>query len=154
MITFIDLKKAVNTVLLTKVPEIKLKAQDISKGFLRPSLTTEIEDAKVEKLDEQIEMSCTVLIYYFPDLTNIEKSIDILDMQFRLPIAFGNKLYVGNRALNINEPSSKIVDGILIFQFDILFYQADESNAGSDPGGPGEKPVELMQELYINLGSE
>ncbi|AVK82454.1 hypothetical protein C3943_02270 [Lysinibacillus sp. B2A1] len=146
MITFFDIKNAVNAVLQTKLPQIKVKAQDITKGFERPSLTTEIEDAKAETLNGQIEMSCTVLIYYFPDLKNTDKSIDVLDMQFRLPIAFGNKLYVANRALNINEPSSKVVDGILIFQFDILFYQADESNAGN--------PVEMMQELYINLESE
>lgn len=146
MITFYDIKKAVNQVLFAKIPEIEVKGQDISKGFERPSLTTEIEDAKAETLQDQIEMSCTVLIYYFPDLTNTAKSIDVLDMQFRMPIAFGNKLKVGKRALNINEPSSKVVDGILIFQFDILFYQVDESNAGN--------PVEMMQELYINLESE
>lgn len=146
MITFFDIKKAVNQVLFAKIPEIEVKAQDISKGFERPSLTTEIEDAKAETLHDQIEMSCTVLIYYFPDLKDTDKSIDVLDMQFRLPIAFGNKLKVGNRALNINEPSSKIVDGILIFQFDILFYQADESDIGN--------VKELMKELYINLGSE
>lgn len=146
MITFFDIKKAVNAVLQSKLPQIKVKSQDISKGFERPSLTTEIEDAKVETLNGQIEMSCTVLIYYFPDLKNTEKSIDVLDMQFRLPIAFGNKLYVENRALNIDEPSSKVVDGILIFQFDILFYQADESDIGN--------VKEFMQELYINLESE
>lgn len=146
MISFFDIKKAVNDVLLIKIPEIKVKAQDISKGFDRPSFTTVVEDAKAETLNDQIEMSCTVLIYYFPDIKNTEKSIDVLDMQFRMPIVFGNKLYVGNRALNIDEPSSKVVDGILIFQFDILFYQADESNTAN--------PVEMMQELYINLESE
>lgn len=143
MITFFDIKKAVNAVLLAKIPEIKVKAQDITKGFEQPSFTTEIEDAKAEELNAQIETGCTVLIYYFPDLKNNEKSIAVLDMQFRLPTAFGNKLHVKNRALNINEPSSKIVDGILIFQFDLLFYQAVESDV--------ENAAELMQELYINL---
>lgn len=146
MITFIDIKKAVNNVLKLNIPEVKVKSQDIEKGFDRPSFTTVIEDPKAETLNEQIEMSATCLIYYFPDLKNTDKSIDVLDMQFRLPLSFGNKLYVGNRALNINEPSSKVVDGILIFQFDILFYQADESNTSNT--------IELMQELYINIESE
>lgn len=146
MITFFDIKKAVNAVLQARIPEVEVKAQDITKGFEQPSFTTEIEDTRAEEMNDQIETACTVLIYYFPDLKNNEKSIAVLDMEFRLPMAFGNKLHVKNRALNINEPSSKIVDGILIFQFDILFYQVDESNAGLSTC--------LMKELYINLESE
>ena len=144
MITLVDLKKAVNDILKSKFePLIPVIAQDVEKGFQRPSFTTEITEPKIETLESQIEISCTVTIYYFSDLKDTEKSISVLDMQWQLPILFGNKLKVANRALDIIEPSSDYGDGILVFEFDILFYQGIEDSQ--------ESTAEMMQELHINL---
>lgn len=143
MITFTDIKKAVNMVLDTRYADVvPVIAQDITKGFARPSFTTEINDAKVEILESQVETSCTVTVYYFSDLKNIKKSIAVLDMQWQLPLLFGDTLHVADRLLNIVEPSANVVDGILVFEFDLLFYQIRENES---------EEAEFMQELHMNL---
>lgn len=146
MIKLTDIKKAINDQLKVAFPSIPVKAQDVTKGFARPSFTTFIDEPKVEELETQIETAATIIIYYFPDLKTTEKSIDVLDMQWELPTCIGNKLPVADRALNVIEPSSKIVDGILVFEFDIFFYQG-RTNAA-------EQTAELMQELHIKFNGK
>lgn len=144
MITLADIKKAVNLKLKTKFTDtVPVIAQDVTKGFVRPSFTTEISEPKIETLESQIETSCTVKIYYFSDIKNLKKSISILDMQWQLSMLFGNTLNVANRALNIIDPSANDVDDILIFEFELLFYQGYEKQS--------EQIAELMKELHINL---
>lgn len=126
MITPFDIKLAVNNLLLEKIPSVPLKAQDVSKGFTRPSMTVELDDVKIETLECQIEMSLTVRTFYFPDLKDNEKSIDVLTMQFLLAQTYGNKIYVADRALNVNEPNAVVTDGILVHEFNTLFYQEVE----------------------------
>lgn len=143
MIKLTDIKIALNDKLKDSFPSIPVKAQDVTKGFARPSFTTYIDEPKIVQLETQIETAATIIVYYFPDLKTTEKSIDVLDMQWELPTLIGNKLHVADRALNVNEPSSNIVDGILVFEFDILFYQAYESKA--------DQTAELMQEIHMKL---
>lgn len=128
MITPFDIKSAVNQVLNGKFQPIKVKAQDITKGFIRPSFSTELDDVKIETLESQIETSLIVRAYYFPDLNNTDESLDVLNMQFLMQKTFGNKLNVADRSLNINEPSANVVDGILVFEFNMLFYQETEED--------------------------
>lgn len=144
MITLVDVKKAVNLKLKSHFGDtVPVIAQDVKKGFVRPSFTTEISEPKIETLESQIETSCTVKIYYFLDLKNLKKSISILDMKWQLPVLFGNTLNVADRAFNIIEPSANDVDDILVFEFDLLFYQGYVKEA--------EQVAELMKELHINL---
>lgn len=142
IIDFSQIKIAVNNFLKERFPEIPVKAQDITKGFERPSFTTEIEQPVVINAEGQLETSCTVVVYFFPNYEDNEKSLNIIDMEWKMPFLFGNKLLVGNRALNINEPSADVVDGILVFRFEVLFYQASDTQ--SSLNNPN---VELMQEL-------
>ena len=145
MIDFSQIKIAVNSFLKERFPEIPVKAQDITKGFERPSFTTAIEQPIVTTSESQLETSCTVVVYFFPDFEDNEKSLNVLDMEWKMPLLFGNKLLVANRALNINEPSADVVDGILVFRFEILFYQASDSQSSSN-----NPNLELMQELDFN----
>lgn len=126
MITPLDIKSAVNDLLKARFPTIPLKSQDVSEGFSRPSLTVELDDIKIETLESQIETSLLVRTYYFPDNNNEDESIELLKKQFEIPLAFGNKLAVEDRFLNIIEPNCFITDRILINEFSILFYQATE----------------------------
>ncbi|MEG0258466.1 MAG: hypothetical protein RR595_05760 [Lysinibacillus sp.] len=126
MITPLDIKKAANTLLKSKFHPVPIKAQDVSKGFARPSITVEIDDVKIATLDTQVETSLTVRTYYFPDFKNTDESLDMLNMQFAVAMAYGNKLNVDDRSLDVNEPEGNIVDGILVHEFDMLFYQAVE----------------------------
>lgn len=145
IIDFSQIKIAVNNFLKERFPEIPVKAQDITKGFERPSFTTAIEQPIVTTSESQLETSCTVVVYFFPEYEDNEKSLNVLDMEWKMPLLFGNKLLVANRALNINEPSADVVDGILVFRFEILFYQASDSQSSSH-----NPNAELMQELDIN----
>ena len=144
MITLADVKIAINTLLQTHFPTVPVIAQDVEKGFQRPSMTVYLEEVRVEKLESQIEMGFDVFIYYFPDLDNQEASLDLLNMQFQLPTVIGSHIVVADRELHVNEPNSDVVDGVLVHQFSMLFEQFDEAN---DP----EKDAQLTKNLTINL---
>lgn len=134
MITLLDIRKSCNAVLKEKYPNIPIKSQDISKGFVRPSFTTTFDEVKNSVLESQVETSLTVMIYYFPDLNIDDYYLHLDDVKFNLPLIIGNKLKVLDRYLNINEPTANIVDGIVVFEFDMLFYQ-DKDTFGDIVGG-------------------
>lgn len=152
MIKLLDIRKACKNVLKANYPEIPIKSQDIEKGFARPSFTTEFEDIKIVTLESQIETSLNVTIYYFPDLNIDDYFLHLDDVKFNLPLIFGNKLKVLNRHLDINDPESNVVDGVVVFDFDMLFYQEKPSNDTiTNPTTGEEYDAELMQELYLKF---
>lgn len=144
MITPIDIKIAINTLLEKHFPKAPVISQDIEKGFQRPSMSVYFEDVKIESLGSQIETGFDVFIYYFPELHNNDASVDLLDMQFQLPAAIGSHIVVADRALHVNEPVSDVVDGVLVHQFTMLFEQFNEIN---DP----EKDAQSGKDLTINF---
>jgi len=143
MINLKDIKASINSILKSNF-KIPVKSQDIEKGFERPSFTVYFDNVKIETLHSQIETSLTVRIYYFTEIESVNGSIEILDMQYQLPILFGNNLKVKDRAIHISDVDSSVVDGVLMFEFNLLFEQLDEVN---DPN----KQALLMQELKTNL---
>lgn len=140
MISLLDLRKACNSILKANYPKIPIKSQDIEKGFARPSFTTVFDNVEPSTLESSIEVKMDVTIYYFPDLNIDDYFLHLDDVKFNLPIIFGNKLKVLDRYLNINEPTARIVDGIIIFEFSMLYY--DEK-----PLSAAEIEAQLMQEL-------
>ena len=144
MITLLDIRKACNAVLKANYPTIPIKSQDVTKGFARPSFTTEFDEIKNSVLESQIETSLTVIVYYFPDLNINDYFLHLDEVKFNLPLIFGNKLKALDRYLNINEPVANIVDGIIVFEFDMLFYQ-------DKPSSSAEHNRQLMQELDIHF---
>lgn len=143
MINLKDIKASINSILKSNF-KIPVKSQDIEKGFERPSFTVYFDNVKIETLHSQIETSLTVRIYYFTEVESVNGSVEILDMQYQLPILFGNNLKVKDRAIHISDVDSSVVDGVLMFEFNLLFEQFDEVN---DPN----KQALLMQELETNL---
>lgn len=143
MINLKDIKASINSILKSNF-NIPVKSQDIEKGFERPSFTVYFDNVKIETLHSQIETSLTVRIYYFTEIESVNGSIEILEMQYQLPILFGNNLKVKDRAIHISDVDSSVVDGVLMFEFNLLFEQFDEVN---DPN----KQALLMQELETNL---
>lgn len=125
MITLTDIKKAITSLLKTNF-SVPVISQDIEKGFARPSMTVYFDDVKIEQLESQIETFLLVQIYYFSKLDDEDASIDILEKQQSLPMLFGNNLKVKDRAIHITEPSSNLVDGILVFEFNLSFEQGTE----------------------------
>lgn len=140
MITLLDLRKACNSILKANYPKIPTKSQDIEKGFARPSFTTMFDNVESSTLESTIEVKLDVTIYYFPDLNMDNYFLHLDEVKFNLPIIFGNKLKVLDRYLNINDPIARIVDGIIVFEFWMLYE--DEK-----PLSATEIEAQLMQEL-------
>ncbi|MER1957924.1 MAG: DUF6838 family protein [Solibacillus sp.] len=140
MITLLDLRKACNSILKANYPNILVKSQDIEKGFARPSFTTMFDNVEPFTLESSIEVKLDVTIYYFPDLNMDNYFLHLDEVKFNLPIIFGNKLKVLDRYLNINDPIARIVDGIIVFEFSMLYE--DEK-----PLSATEIEAQLMQEL-------
>lgn len=152
MIKLLDIRKACNNVLKASYPTIPIKSQDVEKGFARPSFTTVFDDIKNVTLESQIETSLNVTVYYFPDLNIDDYFLHLDDVKFNLPLIFSNKLKVLNRYLDVNEPTADIVEGIVVFEFNMLFYQEKPSNDTiTNPDTGEEFEAEIMQELEINL---
>lgn len=143
MITFVDIKASINR-LLSNHFNIDVIAQDIEEGFQRPSFTVYFDNVKIEKLESQIETSLTVRIYYFTEIEGAEASLEILDMQQQLPMLFGNNLKVKDRAIHISDVDSSVVDGILLYEFSLLFEQFNEID---DP----YKDAKMMMNLETNI---
>lgn len=144
MITPKTIKIAVNQLLRTTFPDVDVVSQNVEEGFKQPSFTVRLEEVKIELIEESIEQSMIVRVFYFPNFSDNEYHIDVLEKKFEIARAFGNKLYVEDRALNIIEPLTTTVDGVLDFEFSLLFEQYDEAN---DP--EYEKP--MSEELNVNI---
>ena len=144
MITPKTIKAAINRLLKQTFPDVPVISQNVEEGFQQPSFTVRIEDYTAESLQESLEQSMTVRVFYFPNFSDTEYHIDVLGKQFKIARAFGNKLYVEDRALNVVEPSITIVDGVIDFSFDLLFEQYDEAN---DP----EHGKPTGEELSVNI---
>lgn len=149
MITPITLRIAIRTKLNEAFPSIPVIAQDVEKGFAQPSFTIRFEDYKPEQIQESLEQSLIVRVFYFPNFNDEDMSIDVLEKMFEIPRAFGNKLFVEDRALNIIDPEVIDIDGILEFSFSLLFEQYDETNDIEFSSN-----AELMQELHIQMKKE
>ena len=144
MIELLDIRKACNALLKSNFPSIPVKSQDIEKGFLRPSFTTIFDEINVVTLESLIETSLKVYVYYFPELNTDDFYLNLDDVKYKLPLIFGNKLAVNDRYLDVNEPSVNVVDGIIVFEFDMLFYQ-------DKPLTQAEIDAQTMQELEFKF---
>ena len=147
MITPTTLRIAIRTKLNEAFPTIPVISQDVEKGFVQPSFTVRFEEYRAEQIQESLEQSLIVRVFYFPNFDDKEMSIDVLEKMYEIPFAFGNKLIVEDRALNVIEPEVIDVDGILEFSFNLLFEQYIESLDSEDG-------KELMQELHIQIKKE
>lgn len=124
MITYTDIKKAINSSLKKKF-NIEINSKDISEGFIRPSFFVGLENTNRSSDENQIHKSMTIQIYYFPT-DRYEYSLEIMDVQEQLENLFDLKLKAKDRYFNINEARSNTTDGVLSFAFDIDFYDGRE----------------------------
>lgn len=149
MITPSTIRGAVVSKLRAVFPTTPVISQDVEKGFVQPSFTVRFEDYQPEQIQESLEQAMNIRIFYFPNFDDPDMSVEVMDKTFEIPRAFGNKLYVADRALNINEPDVIEIDGILEYSFNLLFEQYDaENDAEAHPD------AEVMQDLYIQIKKE
>lgn len=162
MVSYIDLKKAVNTA-LKKIQlngqAITITSQDVTEGFLRPSFFVQMETTERSADENNHYRVLRVTIYYFPT-DRYEYSVEVLKIQEALERVFDLKLRVNDRLLNIQESESMIVDGVLNFMFDVEFYDGREyqglANQIINIMKYGEEfynehPVEVMEELETKI---
>lgn len=147
MIKLLDLRKACNDLLKKNYPNIPVKSQDVEKGFARPSFTTMFDNVEPSTLESSIEVKMDVTIYYFPDLNIDDYFLHLDEIKFNLPIIFGNKLKVLDRYLNINEPNVQVVDGVIVFEFTLHYYD-------DKPLSEAEIEAQLMQDLDFKFKKE
>jgi hypothetical protein len=140
MITYKDIKKAINTKLSQEFG-IEINSRDVQEGFNRPSFFVQLENSVRSGDETQVHKALTVRIYYFPT-DRYEYSIEVLDVQEQLESIFELKLRVMDRFFNINESESVTSDGILNFSFDIEFYDGREFD------GLENLPDEIVDEEF------
>ena len=154
MITFKQIKAAINEKLQSNFIDIDVSSKSANKGFTRPSFKVELDNVKREGYLTQVEKSCTVRIFYFPTDKN-DNAIELLDAQEALGNIFDLKFSVDDRHLNIAEPNFDEIDGVLQFEFDLQFFDGREPGSGiniEDEIKNGKDfyekyPIELMGEL-------
>lgn len=146
MIDYKDIKTAVNEQL--KKLEIDIQARDVQKGFSRPSLFVELDNAERSGTTSQVYRTLTVRIYYFPK-SKYEYAIDVLEKQDEVENLFDLKLAVKDRLLNVEDFTSSLSDGVLQFSFDIEFYQGRKTEEDFvDEDWRERHPIEDMEKLY------
>lgn len=127
MITLVDVKMSLVSLLKEKYPHIPVKSQDFTKGFVRPSFTVIIDEPKIRTGESQIITEAILQIYYFPNLDNESQSLDTLEIQGTLPVHLGNNLAVKDRHIHLDNHDSNVTDGILLHECETYFEQAKET---------------------------
>ncbi|WP_155591857.1 phage tail terminator family protein [Lysinibacillus cavernae] len=157
MITFKQIKAAINEKLLSNFIDIDVSSKSVSKGFTRPSFKVELDNVKREGYLTQVEKSCTVRIFYFPS-NDDDNAVELLDVQETLGDLFDLKFTVEDRHLDIVEPNFDEIDGVLQFEFDLQFFDGREYGEGGSGNNIEDEikngkdfyekyPIELMGEL-------
>lgn len=134
MITYKDIKKAINTLLINEFG-YEINSNDVKEGFIRPSFFVEFDNVNRSATEEQTMRNLTISIYFFPT-DRVNYSLEVLDVTERLENLFDLKLSVLDRKFNIDEVTSNVADGVLVFEFDIQYQE-----------GKVLPDAELMQEL-------
>lgn len=142
MITYKDIKKAINSLLTNKFA-IDINSNDVKEGFIRPSFFVQLENSNRSSDESQVHKSLTVQIYYFPSDRH-KYSIEVMEVQEQLENLFDLKLKVLDRFFNIDDTNATTTDGVLSFSFDIAFYEGREFEYNTNGV---DYPVEPMEEL-------
>lgn len=135
MLTLKQIKNTIKTTLQTHFPSLEILS---TKGAPTEVFGLYIELDNILKTNGlyNYERSMTVKIYLYPP-DGQEGADEILDILEKLEEIFELTLVIENRHIKILETSSKIVDGVFQFQFNMNYHETKESN----------EDEELMQEL-------
>lgn len=149
MITYKDIKKSINTMLINRFNKT-INANDVKEGFDRPSFFVDFDNVNPGKSLTQIEKSFTTRIYYFPESIS-NNSMELLEVMEDLEMLFDLKLPVKDRLFNITDVNSGITDGVLQFAFDIYFEEGREvvMEDTDYTNLDRENDIELMQTLDL-----
>ena len=151
MITFKKIKTTVNKKLRSNFRDIDVSSKSANEGFERPSFKVELDNVKREGSLTQVERSCTVRIFYFP--STMDNAAELLDVQEVLGDLFDLKFTVEGRHLDVVEPNFDEIDGVLQFEFDIVFQEGrDREYTIPQESGTVIQDPEMMQNLEFRKG--
>lgn len=120
MIGLIDIDKSITNTLKSSFPKIKLYAEEIEEGFIRPCFFTQILPVSFnyETVNFSSNKSMIVINYFSENKTDLEN----IKMYDDLRKAFGMTLKVNHRSFLLQDIRSDIADGVLQFKFDLDYF--------------------------------
>jgi hypothetical protein len=139
-ITLRDIKEAVENTLSVSFPSITIYRGNIIKSFPRPSFHTQIDNVSRNDRLYVSERGMTITIHYFPP-DRYQYEFDIMSIQESLEATFKLNFKVKDRTFTIEEIHSQVVDGVLEFEFNFSFSEANE----------GEEQGDLMTDLELKV---
>lgn len=122
MITLVDIKKSINSILTTL--DIPVYAGETKEGFKRPAFFTQVIPIIMdyETTNYTSNKLMIVINYFSKNKTELEN----LKMDADLRKAFGMTLKVNQRFFLLQNIRSEIVDEVLQFRFDLNYFDGIE----------------------------
>jgi len=136
MITLKDIKKAINSIISNKFPDVEIMSTDVKEGFNRPSFFVQLDNVTKDDRLYYFTRDMTVRIYYFPS-DRYNYNLEVLDVVDGLESIFNLNFNVSDRVITIDNTSYDITDGVL--EFDLEFNYTDSYGY--------EEQGELIEEL-------
>lgn len=130
--TIKDIKTSINKAIIENIPSYTTNSNDVKEGYKDGSFyVTFTKSKKIHQNKELYKRELSIRIHYFPkDRGNY--SIECYEMQDRLENVFGRYLTVVDRTITINETDCDIHEGLLLFDFDIDFFETYEESIEND----------------------
>lgn len=145
MIPMLDIRKALSDLIKANFPDWLLtynNSPDVEQDYIYVELTEKRQTVDPVYYDRDIEVDIRVIP--LPDVRGNVKRSKLYDTQDTLEQVFLLVFQLDDRAITVQETTSRIVDEVLHFTFHLRF--ADYK--------PEKNDNELMQELEITLTKE
>ena len=146
MIPMLDIRKALTDLIKANFPDWLLtynNSPDVEQDYIYIELAEKCQTVDPVYYDRDIEIDVHVIP--LPDVRGNVKRSKLYEAQDTLEQVILPVFWIGDRAITIQESTSRIVDEVLHFTFHLRFadYKPEDN-----------KDKELMQELAINLSEE
>lgn len=146
MIPMKDIRKALSDLVKANFPNWLLtyeNSPDVEQDYIYIELAEKCQTVDPVYYDRDIEIDVHVIP--LPDVRGNVKRSKLYEAQDTLEQVILPVFWIGDRAITIQESTSRIVDEVLHFTFHLRFadYKPEDN-----------KDKELMQELEINLSEE
>ncbi len=138
MITLKKIKQTVEEVVTIGLPQLQLLPQKPTEALEATSIYIELDNIIKNNRLYNYERSLTVRIYIYPSNTTAGMS-EALEAIEGLEELFQLTMKIEDRSIKILETSSKLVDGVFQFEFNVNYFEAKEETDDN----------ELMQNIKL-----
>ena len=117
MISFIEIKKAVNDNLKLYFPSINRVSGELKEGFPKPAFFSTVQPILIRNTHlNYVDCLIGVTIVYFPEK---ESELENLKIQEKLYRAFGLTLFVKDKAFLLEQKATDYLEGAFQVRFNI-----------------------------------